>query len=404
MKLKRLPEDFRVEELPLVEGGPRGRFAFYRLWKRGLGTLEAVEAIRRRWNLAAAQVHYGGLKDRHAETIQYLTIHEGPTHPLRETNLELIPLGRLTHPYGPQYFRGNRFGLVLRDLGKEAAERAVRAAEELPRDGLPNYFDDQRFGSVGFDGGFIAEAWLKGDHERALRLAIASPNASDRPDAQEEKAILIETWGRWDEAKARLPRSHARSLVTYLADHPTDFRGAFARVRRDLRTLYFSAFQSYLWNLMLGRLIERTTRPEQRSPIDFKVATLPLHHGLDPDQAETLRSWRIPLPASRTPLESEGPRRDLANEVLNEKGLAWENIRVKHLKDVFFSKGERPALFFPESLNYRMAADDIYPGRKKMSLSFDLTKGAYATLLVKRITGLGATGDAGIATEIEAGP
>ena len=43
------------------------------------------------------------------------------------------------------------------------------------------------------------------------------------------------------EAKARLGRSHARSLVTYLVDHPTDFRGAFARLRRDLRSLYFSA-------------------------------------------------------------------------------------------------------------------------------------------------------------------
>ena len=53
MKLKRQPEDFRVEELPLVEGGDAGRFAFYRLTKRGVGTLEALEEIRRRWNLSS---------------------------------------------------------------------------------------------------------------------------------------------------------------------------------------------------------------------------------------------------------------------------------------------------------------------------------------------------------------
>ncbi|MDB5351574.1 MAG: hypothetical protein JWN86_2821 [Planctomycetota bacterium] len=386
MKLKRLNEDFRVEELPIIEGGDRGRFVFYRLWKRGLGTLEAIEAIRRRWNLAAEQVHYGGLKDRHAETIQYLTILEGPNRPLRETNLSLEPLGRLQHPYGPRDFRGNRFGLVLRDLTPDAAARAQRSAEAVPRDGLPNYFDDQRFGSVGFGGGFIAEAWLKGDHERALRLAIAEPNASDRPEVRAEKAILNETWGQWADAKARLPRSHARSLVTYLVDHPTDFRGAFARVRRDLRSLYFSAYQSYLWNLLLGRLIEQTTRPEQRAEIDFKVATLPLHHGLDVDQARTLRSWSLPLPASRTPLEAEGPKRDLVMGVLNELELGWEDLRVKHLKDVFFSKGERPALFFPDAMTHQVAPDELYPGRQKMTLSFDLVKGAYATLVVKRLT------------------
>jgi tRNA pseudouridine13 synthase len=385
MKLKRQPEDFQVEELPTVTGGDRGRFVFYRLTKRGLGTLEAFEAIRRRWNLAAAQIHYGGLKDRHARTVQYLTILDGPERPLRETSFELEPLGRLPHPYGPGHFRGNRFVVVLRDLSGPAVERAARAIEELPRDGLPNYFDDQRFGSVGFGGGFVARAWLAGDHERALWLAIAEPNPADRPDAKQEKAILRECWGDWPAAKARLGRSHARSLVTYLADHPADFRGAFARVRRELRSLYFSAYQSHLWNLLLGRLIERTTRPEQRVPIVFKVATLPLHRGLDPDQAAALAAWRIPLPASRTPLPP-GPARDLALEVMAEQGLAWEDLRVKHLKDVFFSKGDRPALFFAEQMSHQVAADDLYPGREQVQLAFELPKGAYATLVVKRLS------------------
>jgi len=385
MKLKRQPEDFRVEELPIVKPGDRGRFAFYRLTKRGLGTIEAVEAIRRRWNLAGEQIRYGGLKDRHAVTVQYLTIADGPRQALHESNLDLEPLGALPFPYGPAHFRGNRFAMVLRDLSSSAAAAAGRAVQELPRDGLPNYFDDQRFGSVGFDGGFVAEAWLAGDHERALRLAIAGPNLADRPDTKAEKVILQECWGNWAEAKSRLDRSHARSLVTYLADHPTDFRGAFARVRRELRSLYFSAYQSHLWNLLLGALIERTTRPDQRVPIDFKVATLPLHRGLDAVQSATLRAWQVPLPASRTPLP-EGPARDLALGVLEPMGLAWENLRVKHLKDVFFSKGTRPALFHAGNLTHRLAADELYPARRKLELAFELPKGAYATLVVKRVT------------------
>ena len=44
-----------------------------------LGTLEAVDLICRRWNLAGRRVSYGGLKDRHALTIQYLTIFDGPS-------------------------------------------------------------------------------------------------------------------------------------------------------------------------------------------------------------------------------------------------------------------------------------------------------------------------------------
>ena len=386
MKLKRQPEDFRVEELPLVEGGDSGRFAFYRLTKRGVGTLEALEEIRRAWDLSSRQISYGGLKDRHAVTIQYLTILDGPDRGFRERGLDLEPVGRLRHPYGPNQFRGNRFTVVLRDMTDAKAEAAVKALDELPRDGLPNYFDDQRFGSVGFGGDFIGRAWLVGDHETALKLAIAEANPNDRPDARAEKATLREHWGNWAQAKANLPRSHARSIATYLVDHPTDFRGAFARVRRELRSLYFSAFQSHLWNLQLGRLIERTTRPEQRAMIEFKVASLPIHQGLDPDQAALLTAARLPLPASRTPLPEEGPVRDAVLEVVAGFGLAWEDLRVKHLKDVFFSKGDRPALFFVAGLTRSTEPDDLYPGKRKIALGFELPKGAYATLVVKRVT------------------
>ena len=102
MKLKCQPEDFRVEELPLVSPDGPGRYTFYRLAKRDVGTIEAVEAICRRWNLAARRVSYAGLKDRHAATTQYLTIADGPPQSASGPNFELEPVGRLSHPYGPQ--------------------------------------------------------------------------------------------------------------------------------------------------------------------------------------------------------------------------------------------------------------------------------------------------------------
>lgn len=385
MKIKCRPEDFRVEELPTIVAGERGRYTFYRLTKRGLGTPEALEAIRRQWDLAAGRIHYGGLKDRHAETIQYLSIWEGPQRALSQASFTLEPLGRVPFAYGPGHFRGNRFTVVLRDLTNAEAHRAARSAEQLPHDGLPNYFDDQRFGSVGASGEFIGEAWLRGDHDRALRLAIAEPTASDRPDSKREKAILRECWGQWVEAKAKLDRSHSRSLVTYLVDHPTDFRGAFARLKRDLRSLYFSAFQSHLWNLMLARRIEQVTRPEQRIMVPFKTATLPVQRGLEPDQAEALSAWPLPLPACRGPAP-EGPGGALAQAIVAERGLEWQAMRIKHLKDVFFSKGDRPAVFQPTALNQSQAADELYPGKRALTVEFELPKGAYATLVVKRLT------------------
>jgi tRNA pseudouridine13 synthase len=385
MKLKQTPEDFQVEELTTLRPLERGRFTLYRLTKRGLGTIEAVEAICRRWNLAGRRVSYGGLKDRHAVTVQYLTILDGPGKEVRETSFDLEPIGFAAQPYGPAHFAGNRFRIVLRDLDRVRASAALAAAAELPSTGLPNYFDDQRFGSVGFSGEFIGQAWLKGDHERALFLALAEPTPFDRSGVKAQKAILRECWGRWAEAKARLERSSTRSIVTYLVDHPADFRGAFARLKRELRTLYFSAFQSHLWNLWLSRWIEALTAPEGRVMLDLKTAVLAFPRVLEPPARAALEAARLPLPSARSPAP-EGPTGEVLAEILPRFGLAWNDLRVRHLKDVFLSKGSRPALLIPRGLDVRAIADDLHPGRQAVRLAFELEKGSYATILVKRIT------------------
>jgi tRNA pseudouridine13 synthase len=385
MKLKCRPEDFRVEELPRVSADGPGRYTFYRLTKRSLGTIEAVEAICRRWNLARSRVSYGGLKDRHAVTIQYLSIVDGPNRTITEPRFEVEPLGHLRHPYGPEHFEGNRFLIVLRDLTADALEGARAEVALVPVDGLPNYFDDQRFGSVGGSGQFIAHAWLAGDHQRALWLALAEPNPFDRPRAKAQKAALRANWGRWTQAKAQLERSSARSIVTYLVDHPTDYRGAFARLRRELRTLYFSAFQSHLWNSILARWIERSTRPVQRVPIELKAGTFPFPRRLEPDQVRALAGAPIPLPSARA-LAPVGPLGEIVQEVLDPLGLSWSELKVRHLKDVFFSKRMRAVLAFPGNLEWSVLEDELYPGRRALRLSFELGKGSYATIMVKRIT------------------
>jgi tRNA pseudouridine13 synthase len=385
MKVKCRPEDFQVEELTTISPTDQGAFVLYKLKKSGLGTPEALDSIRRRWNLPASSVHHGGLKDRHAITIQYITIRNGPMRWLTQSNLQLEPLGRVDQPYGPACFRGNRFAIVMRDLDEPALELAHTALQNLESDRLPNYFDDQRFGSVTADGQFIAEAWMRGRLESALWLALAAPNLLDRPQTRDAKQTLRALWGDWPAAKAQLDRSNERSIVTYLVDHPDDHKGAFTRLRRDMRSLYFSAFQSHLWNLMLGEWIRQSTRAEQRAETDFKTAHLPIHRHLDPTQAQLFASQRIPLPTSRNP-EPTGVLGEIARRVLEPFELAWNDLRVRHIKDVFLSKGDRAVTFPIQGLQTETAPDDLYPGRQRIALSFELPKGSYATLVVKRLT------------------
>lgn len=96
MKLRRQPEDFQVTELTAVQPAA-GPFALYRLTKTSLGTPEAIQAVCTRWNVHRKRISYGGLKDRHAVTSQYLTIHNGPRQSLQQKSLHVQYPARWPH-------------------------------------------------------------------------------------------------------------------------------------------------------------------------------------------------------------------------------------------------------------------------------------------------------------------
>ena len=148
MKFKQSPDDFQVEELTDVVPGERGVFALYRLEKHNWTTPDALALLRRRWHIEPRRLSYGGLKDRHASTIQYLSVAYGPRRNLNQQGVTITYLGQTESPYTSQNIRSNRFAIVLRQLTTEEADRILAAIEEVRRDGLPNYFDDQRFGSI----------------------------------------------------------------------------------------------------------------------------------------------------------------------------------------------------------------------------------------------------------------
>ncbi len=407
MKLKCQPADFQVEELtsrqPLS-----GNFALYRLMKRSLGTLEAVDEIVSHWQLRRDSLSFGGLKDRHAITLQHLTIDNGPRENFCGELLELEYLGQTSTPFTPHDISGNRFELVMRDLSYAECEFADRALESLSVTGLPNYFDDQRFGSVGQSGEFIAVPWCLGDYERALWLALAEPHDDDDPGERDQKRILQKNWGNWPVCLRLLRRSYRHSLVLFLAGkrnkgtNPpsqssanategdvvpavTDFRGGVARMKADLRGLYLAAFQSHLWNRMLATYLRQSCQSSELFDVPLQMGPVPFLRRLSAKQLEQFSTTLLPLPSARQNL-TEGPICTLTENVVREFGLEIRQLRVAYPRGNFFPKGERPILLQPTHLESEFDADQLYPGKHRLALRFELPRGSYATILVKRLT------------------
>jgi tRNA pseudouridine13 synthase len=386
MKLKSTPEDFRVDEITSVRPS-NGTHALYRLTKAGLGTPEAIAEVLSRWNIERRRISYGGLKDRHATTLQHFSIAHGPKTGFTDRSMQVEYLGQIPRPFHAKDIQANRFEIRLRKIATSQRERLDRNADWLGRFGAINYFDDQRFGSIGESGELIGMHWCKLNYERALYIALAEQNPHDRPREKEQKEILRTYWGQWEKCKAMLDRSHRRSIVTYLLDHPVDFKRALALVRLDLRSIYVAALQSWIWNRWVSTLIDRFNEQKTERHLPSKSGPLALPDLATEDRQQLWRSqWnvRLPLPSARQHHWPEGTLEDLES-VVGELGLTVRELRLKFPRDTFFSRGEREVLLFAKDFRANWESTDSKQGQSDWKLAFELPRGAYATMIIRQL-------------------
>jgi tRNA pseudouridine13 synthase len=389
MKLKQSPDDFRVEELPTVRPKPDGKsdgaFAFYRLVKRGWTTPDALEEIRNVWKVDRRRLTFAGLKDKHAHTIQYFTIHNGPPRQLNRNGLEVEHLGQLPQAYESEHSDGNRFVLTLRELTSGDVAQIERRIPILSAVGLVNYFDDQRFGSVTLDGRFIAKEMCLGRYEEAVRLALTGRSENDTPRQTQEKDRLIRHWGDWSACRAAVKASETRSALWFLEQRPGDFLGACVRLNPELT--YLSAYQSHIWNRMLNAWIERHVPTEDRRTVPLKTTTVALPDRIDDTDWPTLD---VPYPSARLKIDPSDDWVPILDAIMQDEGLPLERMKVGNERKPFFSKGTRPARVEVVDLCGTSGPDAPADGRPatlaKMELKFDLPRGAYATMVVKSLT------------------
>ena len=157
------PEDFEVDELPLYEPSGEGPHLYVRIRKRGVTTVDAVDAIAHAAAVRARDVGYAGLKDKHAVTTQWLSLPEQAADPsawAMPEAIELLEVSRHRNKLRTGHQRGNRFRLRLVGCSEGDEARARALIERIAERGLANYYGAQRFGYGGHN---LARAleWLR---------------------------------------------------------------------------------------------------------------------------------------------------------------------------------------------------------------------------------------------------
>ncbi len=148
--LKLTPDDFQVEECLGFEPEGEGEHVFLWVEKKGRNTDEVAGAIARFSSVAHRQVSYAGLKDKHALTRQWFSVHYPGKAELswgdcRGEGYRVLRWTRNRRKLKRGALSGNRFNLRIRDYSGDRHQ--VEGILVLLGDqGMPNYFGPQRFG------------------------------------------------------------------------------------------------------------------------------------------------------------------------------------------------------------------------------------------------------------------
>lgn len=146
-KIRCADEDFIVDEVPAYPPAGHGGHLFVRFEKRGLTTREAVTHLANALGVNPRDAGVAGQKDKHAVTTQWASFERAePDAALRLEVPNVRVLAAVPHPHKLRtgHVRANRFDLIIRDASDLDAAREVLA--HLQRDGVPNYYGEQRFG------------------------------------------------------------------------------------------------------------------------------------------------------------------------------------------------------------------------------------------------------------------
>jgi tRNA pseudouridine13 synthase len=383
-KVKVKPEDFRVVEIADLKPTGKGRYRLYKLRKSNWNTTDLLMRLAKRFQLPYGAFSYGGRKDRHALTEQYITIEDQRDLSLAGDSYCLESLGFASEPMRPELVRGNHFHITLRALKAEelpTLERNLRAVKEQ---GLPNYFDDQRFGSYDRERGFAAEKMLKGDWEEALLIYLTLKYPQEKRQAKLRKQFFRENWWKWDACLRRARTAAERRIFRFLKEHGADYAAAVNLIPREELSMMLAAYQSFLWNQMVAELISHLAPGASR--IAGRAGDYLFYAALGSDAFDYLRALKLPTPGPRVEFPDQYAEH-VYETILSRAGLMPSDFALKKLKRAYFNSFKRDVILVPEALELvQVEPDDLYPGRSKATITFTLPRGSYGTMVLKRLT------------------
>jgi tRNA pseudouridine13 synthase len=380
-------EDFLVTEVPLYTPCGHGEHTYFEVEKVDLSTLEALERLSRELRRDIKEFGYAGLKDRKGITRQTFSIaHVDPSvvEGLRLPQITVLWARLHGNKLRVGHLKGNHFKIRIRGVSPDCEQKAADILRVIEREGLPNYYGQQRFGNRG-DAHKVGRAFLKKDDRAAIRRILGSPAKTEQnPNVVRARELFMT--GDFEGAARSYPSTYReeRRLLAYLCKAGENYAGARKRLGDAVKKLYFTAYQSYLFNLALSRRL-LMVRGDLGLLWDGDLAFIHRNGAVftvtDVVQEEPrARAFEIspsgPIFGMRM-VEPGGIEGEIEKAILEREGTSPVDFH-QLMPRLRLEGGRRPLRVKVENLTWRLEGSDL-------NLEFFLPKGSYATTLLREI-------------------
>ena len=402
-KLRFIPEDFRVVEIPKeLPKSADGDFVIVSVTAKNWETNRLIHEIAKNLRISRKRIGFAGTKDKRALTTQLFSIYY-PKEDLPALNIRdvlITPLYRSDKRLEIGDLKGNRFEIVIRCIEgeKKKVEQQMQslATTLLSLGGFPNFYGIQRFGVVRPITHLIGRHIIKGEFEKAVNLYLTY--STDEENELDRKAREVFAHERDISNALNVFPSHLlfeRSLLNALAKKPNDYVAALQTLPKNLLMMFVFAYQSYIFNKILSERIKKglplnsavvgdlivpvTREGEYEKPIPVTSGNIEkVNYAIGRGKAAVTGAV-----VGYDAMLAKGVMGEIEHAVIEDEKIDVREFIIPELPFLSSSGGRRTLLAPFTGFKWVCRVDDLNAGKLAVYLSFTLKKGCYATSLLR---------------------
>ncbi len=396
-KLKKYPEDFKVEEEIDLFDESEGEYTIAKVWSRNWETNRLLKRLADELDIPRKDIAFAGTKDKRAITTQWMSFKadESKLNDLDINDVEIKETFTSHRSLQIGAHKRNIFEVQIRDMkvdNDEALERADRTGKKIEDEGgFPNWFGVQRFGTIRPITHIVGKKLTKGDFKGAVETYVGAPQEKENDECYEARKYFEET-GDIEGALERYPSmlTFERRILKRLKKDPEDHVSALQTLPHNLLMMFIHSYQSYLFNRMISLRLKRdlplndvllgdVILPTDKDGLPNKDTKVEVKERNLTKASSMVREGKAYVSGTLYGHKSEllkGEPGDIEKTIIEEEDVKKEDFIIPEISSIS-STGTRRSIFTPvKDFNWSLRGNAL-------CIKFGLNKGSYATTLLR---------------------